>query len=37
MAVASGPFERDALTDADAVARDASELGRILMDLIGRG
>jgi phosphoglycolate phosphatase len=37
VAVASGPFESDALTDADAVARDASELRRILPDLIGSG
>jgi phosphoglycolate phosphatase len=37
VAVASGPFESDALTDAAAVARDASELRRILPDLIGSG
>jgi phosphoglycolate phosphatase len=37
VAVASGPYESGALTDADAVARDASELRRILLDLIGSG
>jgi phosphoglycolate phosphatase len=37
VAVASGPFESDALRDADAVARDAFELRRILPSLIGSG
>lgn len=37
VAVASGPYESGALRDADAVARDASELRRILLDLIGSG
>jgi phosphoglycolate phosphatase-like HAD superfamily hydrolase len=37
VAVASGPFETGALAEADAVARDAFELRRILPDLIGSG
>ncbi len=37
VAVASGAYASEALTDADAVARDASELRRILPDLIGSG
>jgi phosphoglycolate phosphatase-like HAD superfamily hydrolase len=34
VAVATGPFQSDALVDADAVVRDAFELRRILPDLI---
>lgn len=36
LAVATGPFPVEALSDADVVARDASELGRLLQDELAR-